>query len=203
MSFRHSARRNDRQDDTMTTSDFTGGLLFDVVQFKASLEREMIKKIREVVPTDEEMEQYTERWLEAVREQRQVGIGGYPEIYLDWFDNDGDGGGDKIATESEMRYKMLNYLDEEGDDAIGVMFDQINTDASPTLVRDEYLGRVLDYPYQDCEVAIYSKEMYQKINLGKCAWGMCLEFLVRVVNELVEKWMLEEVKKYIVRGHAI
>ena len=186
----------------MTTSDFTGGLLVDVVQFKASLEREMIKKIREVVPTDDEMKQYTERWLEAVREQRQIGIGGYDERLLDWFDNDGDGD-DKIATESEMRYKMLNYLDEEGGEAMGVMFDQINTDASPTLVRDEYLGRVLDYPYQDCEVAIYSKEMYQKINLGKCAWGMCCEFLVRVVNELVEKWMLEEVRKYIVRGHAI
>jgi hypothetical protein len=181
----------------MTTSDFAGGLLVDVVQFKASLEREMIKKIREVVPTDEEMKQYTERWLEAVREQRQVGIGGYAERYID------DEEDDKIATESEMRYKMLNFLDEEGGDAIGVMFDQINTDASPTLVRDEYLGRVLDYPYQDCEVAIYSKEMYQKINLGKCAWGMCCEFLVRVVNELVEKWMLVEVRKYIVRGHAI
>jgi hypothetical protein len=45
--------------------------------------------------------------------------------------------------------------------------------------------------------------MYKKINLGKCAWGMCSEFLVRVVNELVEKWMLGEVRKYIVRGHAI
>ena len=185
------------KDDTMATSDFTGEY-FDVVQFKASLECKWTKKIREVAPTDEEMKQYTERWLEAVREQRQIGDG--LDEYID--EDAEDGGDDKIATESEMRYKMLNFLEQE-DSAIEVMFGQINTNSSPTLVRDEFLGRVLDYPYPDCEVAIYSKEMYEKMKLGKCAGGMCYEFMLRVVNELVEKWMLVTVKKNITRGHQI
>lgn len=200
MSFRHSTRRNDRQTITMTMRMNGGfdGFVNATERFRTRLAKEMCAKIRQFCPTDEQMEQYTERWLAEVRKERRIGFtecGGY-------IDREDVEGNDIPATESEMRYKMLNFLEQE-DSAIEVMFGQINTNSSPTLVRDEFLGRVLDYPYPDCEVAIYSKEMYEKMKLGKCAGGMCYEFMLRVVNELVEKWMLVTVKKNITRGHQI
>lgn len=167
-------------------------------RFRTHLAKEMCAKIRQFCPTDEEMEQYTERWLAEVRRSQRIGYTG--ENYIDTAVEDGD---DIPATESEMRYKMLNFLDND-DEPMVEMFGQIDNYEQPTTVRDEFLGRILDYPYCDCEVAIYHRDMFNVLS-GNGNWccGFEGEFAVRVLKDEVEKWMTAFVRKYIVKGHAI
>lgn len=200
MSFRHSARRNDRQDDTMAKQLFNG-FVRKTEQFRTKLEVDIKKNIREFCPTDAEMIHYTERWLAEVRTDRRIG-GGW-RGYIDEKTTDVCGGDDIPATESEMRYKMLNFL-EEGR-GLTEMFEQIDNYENPVLFEDEEKARCLDYPFSDCQIAIYQKDIMKVMGItddirGGDGGAM---FVFRVVNELVEEWMLKEVKEYIVRGHAI
>lgn len=170
-------------------------------RFRTHLAKEMCAKIRQFCPTDEQMEQYTERWLAAVRKERHIGYTHHSDAgYIDTEDVCGN---DIPATESEMRYKMLNFLDNE-DEPMVEMFGQIDNHEQPTTVRDEFLGRILDYPYCDCEVAIYHLDMFNVLS-GNGNWccGVEGEFAVRVLKDEVEKWMTAKVRAIIVRGHAI
>ncbi len=201
MSFRHSTRRNDRQYDTMTMRMNGGfdGFVNATERFRTRLAKEMCAKIRQFCPTDEQMEQYTERWLAEVRKERRIGFtecGGY-------IDTEDVEGNDIPATESEMRYKMLNFMDKS-DEPMVEMFGQIDNYEQPTTVRDEFLARILDYPYSDCEVAVWQRDMFNVLS-GNGNWccGFEGEFAVRVLNDEIEKWMTAFVRKYIVKGHEI
>jgi hypothetical protein len=170
-------------------------------RFRTHLAKEMCATVWKFCPTDEQMEQYTERWLAAVRKERHIG---YTHHSDDGYIDTEDVCGNNIpATESEMRYKMLNFLDNE-DEPMVEMFGQIDNYEQPTTVRDEFLGRILNYPYCDCEVAIYQRDMFNVLS-GNGNWcaDFAGEFAVRVMNDEVEKWMTAWVRKYIVKGHAI
>lgn len=200
MSFRHSARYNDRHHtyDTMAKQLFNG-FVRKTEQFRTKLAAGAEETIRQFCPTDEEMIQYTERWLADTREHRQLGYSS-PK-YID--EDGGDDKDDTRATESEMRYKMLNFLDQETFPMVE-MFGQIDTHDQPTIIEDEDYGQLLDFPYQN-SVAIYQKEMLDMITeSGDYALhSPCRALVVRVLNDEVEKWMKKFVRKYIVRGHAI
>jgi hypothetical protein len=97
---------------------------------------------------------------------------------------------------------MLNFLEEHD---LTEMFEQIDNYENPVLFEDEERARCLDYPFSDEQIAIYQKDIMDEMGVrddirGGDGGAM---FVLRVVNELVEKWMLVEVRKYIVRGHAI
>ena len=201
MSFRHSTRYNDRHHtyDTMAKQLFNG-FVRKTEQFRTKLEADIQKNIREFCPTDAEMEQYTERWLAEVRTDRRIG-GGWSG-YIDEKTTDVCGGDDIPATESEMRYKMLNFLEEEGN--LTEMFEQIDNYENPVLFGDDR-ARCLDYPFDEEQVAIYQRDIMDEMGITEGVRGGDggEMFVLRVVIAEVDEWMLKEVKKYIVKGHAI
>jgi len=177
------------------------GFVRKIEQFRTKLEVDIKKNIREFCPTDAEMIHYTERWLEEVRTDRRIGVGCMG--YIDEETTDVCGGDDRKITESEMRYKMLNFLEEEGN--LTEMFEQIDNYENPVLFENAEKARCLDYPFSDEQIAIYQKDIMDEMGItddirGGDGGAM---FVLRVVNELVEEWMLKEVKEYIVKGHEI
>ena len=175
------------------------GFVRKTEQFRTKLEADIQKKIREFCPTDEEMKQYTERWLEDVRKERRIGV----SCFDNYIDTKEDANGDDIpATESEMRYKMLNFLDKERD--LSGMFQQIDTYEKPVLFQDDR-ARCLDFPFDEEQVAIYQRDIMNKMSIteevrGGLGGDM---FVLRVVIAEVEKWMMAKVRAIIVKGHAI
>ena len=199
MDFRHSTRYNDRHHtyDTMAKRLFNG-FVRKTEQFRTKLEADIQKNIREFCPTDEEMERYTKEWLADVRNERRLGI--YNSIENTYIDTEEDANGDDIpATESEMRYKMLNFLDEERD--LSAMFQQIDFHEKPVLFRDDR-ARCLDYPFDGEAVAIYQRDIMDKMSITEGVRGGDggEMFVLRVVVAEVEKWMMERVKAIIGRG---
>jgi hypothetical protein len=93
---------------------------------------------------------------------------------------------------------------DKSDEPMVEMFGQIDNYEQPTTVRDEFLARILDYPYSDCEVAVWQRDMFNVLS-GNGNWccGFEGEFAVRVLNDEIEKWMTAFVRKYIVKGHEI
>jgi hypothetical protein len=175
------------------------GFVRKTEQFRTKLEADIQKKIREFCPTDEEMEQYTERWLAEVRKERRIGYTFTREGYIDTEDACGN---DIPATESEMRYKMLNFLDKERD--LSAVFCQIDTYEKPVLFGDDR-ARCLDYPFDEEQVAIYQRDIMDKMSITEGVRGGDggEMFVLRVVVAEVEKWMKAKVRAIIVRGHAI
>ena len=175
------------------------GFVRKTEQFRTKLEADIQKNIREFCPTDEEMEYYTERWLEDVRKERRIGV----SCFDNYIDTEEDANGDDIpATESEMRYKMLNFLDKERD--LSGMFQQIDTYEKPVLFGDDR-ARCLDYPFDEEQVAIYQRDIMNKMSIteevrGGLGGDM---FVLRIVIAEVEKWMMERVKAIIGRGLAL
>ena len=168
-------------------------------RFRTHLAKEMCAKIRQFCPTDEQMEQYTERWLAEVRKERRIGYTSTREGYIDREDVCGN---DIPATESEMRYKMLNFLGKSRD--LSGMFQQIDTYEKPVLFRDDR-ARCLDYPFDEEQVAIYQRDIMNKMSIteevrGGLGGDM---FVLRVIIAEVEKWMMEQVKAIIGRGLAL
>jgi len=174
------------------------GFVRKTEEFRTKLEADIQKNIREFCPTDAEMEQYTERWLAEVRRERIIG-----GAWRDCIDEEVCGGDDIPATESEMRYKMLNFLDEEGD--LTEMFEQIDNYENPVLFEDEERSRCLDYPFSDEQVAIYQRDIMDEMGITGAIRGGDggAMFVLRVVIAEVEEWMLKAVRAYIVKGHEI
>ena len=175
--------------DTMAKQLFNG-FVGKTEEFKAILRAEMRKEIAEFCLPEADMIQYTERWIDEIREERQIGY--TDEKYIDDEDK-----GDKGATEYEMLEQMLAFLEEE-DDPIIEMFGQINKHRHPTIIEDEDYGRLLDYPYLD-GVAIYQKWMLDKITeSGDYALHPTdAAFTARVLNMEVEEWMRNFVIEYL------
>lgn len=183
---------------TMTTEELFNCFVRKTTAFRTKLAAGAEETIRQFCPTDEEMIQYTERWLADTRENRQLGYSN-PEYIDEARGTDED---DIRATESEMRYKMLNFLDQETFPMVE-MFGQIHTDDQPTIYQDLDYGRLLDFPYNG-GVSIYQSKMLD--TLARCCDNLhtpCRALVVSVWNDEVEKWMTAFVRKYIVKGHAI
>ena len=178
-----------------TAKDWFNCFVRKTVAFRTKLGAGMEEGIQQFCPTDEEMIQYTERWLADTREYRRLGHG--DEKYID--EDGGDGKDDIRATESEMRYKMLNFLDEERD--LAAMFQQIDFHEKPVLFRDDR-ARCLDYPFDGEAVAIYQRDIMDKMSITEGVRGGDggEMFVLRVVVAEVEKWMMERVKAIIGRG---
>ena len=158
------------------------GFVRKTEEFQAILRTEMRTSLREFCLTDGEMIHYIERWIDEIREDRQIG-------YADAKYIDGDDTGDKGATEHEILEQMLEFFEEEHD-PIEEMFGQINNHTRPTIIQDEDYGRLLDYPYSG-GVAIYQKEM---LDLLTKSGDYSLHrpndaFTARVLNMEVEEWM--------------
>jgi hypothetical protein len=181
-----------------TAKDWFNCFVRKTVAFRTKLGAGMEEGIQQFCPTDEEMIQYTERWLADTREYRRLGHG--DEKYID--EDGGDGKDDIRATESEMRYKMLNFLDQETFPMVE-MFGQIDTHDEPTIYQDMDYGRLLDFPYNG-GVAIYQSKMLDI--LAKTCDNLhtpVRAFVATLLVAEVEKWMTKFVRKYIVKGHAI
>lgn len=191
--------------DTMAMKDATANDWFNcfvrkTVAFRTKLGETMVDEtIEQFLLPEADMIHYTERWLADTREHRRLGYG--DEKYID--KDGGDGKDDIRATESEMRYKMLNFLDQETFPMVE-MFGQIHTHRHPTIIEDEDYGRLLDYPYAN-SVAIYQKWVLDKIAVSGdyLLHSPVRAFVATLIVAEVEKWMTAFVRKYIVKGHAI
>lgn len=191
--------------DTMAMKDATANDWFNcfvrkTVAFRTKLGETMVDEaIEQFLLPEADMIHYTERWLADTREHRRLGYG--DEKYID--KDGGDGKDDIRATESEMRYKMLNFLDQETFPMVE-MFGQIDTHEHPTIIEDEDYGRLLDFPYQN-SIAIYHKWTLDKIAVSGdyLLHSPVRAFVATLIVAEVEKWMTAFVRKYIVKGHAI
>ena len=158
------------------------GFVGKTEEFQAILRAEMRKEIAEFCLPEADMIHYIERWIDEIREERQIG-------YTDAKYIDGDDTGDKGATEYEILEKMLAFLEDETYPMVE-MFEQINNHTRPTIIQDEDYGRLLDYPYSG-GVAIYQKWM---LDLLTKSGDYSLHrpndaFTARVLNMEVEEWM--------------
>ena len=173
----------------MATQLFNG-FVRKTEEFRTKLEAEMRAEIAEFCPTDMEMIHYTERWIDEIREDRQIGYTNAKYI-------DDDDKGDKGATEYEMLAQMLEYLDTVNT-PMEEMFGQIDNHTRPTIIQDEDYGRLLDYPYSG-GVAIYQKDMLDLLTKsGEYALHTPEKsFAVRLLNDKVELWMTNFVKEYL------
>jgi len=151
-------------------------------EFQTILRAEMRKEIAEFCLPETDMRHYIERWIDEIREDRQIGYTNAK--YIDDEDT-----GDKGATEHEILKQMLEFFEEEHD-PIEEMFGQIDNHTRPIIIQDEDYGRLLDYPYSG-GVAIYQKWM---LDLLTKSGNYSLHrpndaFTARVLNMEVEEWM--------------
>jgi len=140
-----------------------------------------------------DMIHYTERWIDDITERRQIGYS--DGKYIDEEVEDGD---DIRATETEILEQMLEFLETE-DDPMVEMFGSIHTRRLPTLIVDEYYGRILDFPYSG-GITTYQKWMIDQITGGKVATHLHFPeeaFVLTLINKKVEKWMTNFVKEYL------
>jgi hypothetical protein len=181
-----------------TANDWFNCFVRKTIAFRTNLGAGMEEGIQKFCLPEADMRQYTERWLADTREHRQLGYSS-PK-YID--EDGGDDKDDTRATESEMRYKMLNFLDQETFPMVE-MFGQIDTHDQPTIIEDEDYGRLLDFPYAN-SIAIYHKWTIDRIDEEEYSLHTPVRaFVTTLIVAEVEKWMKKVVRKYIVRGHAI
>lgn len=166
------------------------GFVRKTEEFRAILRAEMRTSLREFCLTDAEMIHYIERWIDEIREERQIGYANAKYI-------DGDDTGDKGATEHEILKLMLEFFEEE-QSAITEMFGQIDNFSQRTIIKDEDYGRLLDFPYSG-GVAIYQKEMLDVLTKsGNYSLHRPDDaFTARVLNMEVEEWMRNFVIEYL------
>ena len=196
MDFQHIARQQ-RLDthDTMAMKDATAEDWFNcfvrkTIAFRTNLGAGMKEGIQQFCLPEADMIQYTERWIDEIREDRHIG-------YTDAKYIDGDDTGDKGATEYEILEKMLAFIEDETYPMVE-MFGQIDNHTRPTIIEDEDYGRLLDFPYQN-SIAIYQKWMLDKITESGdySLHSPVRAFVATLINNEVEKWMRNFVIEYL------
>ena len=177
--------------DTMA-KDLFSGFTRKTTEFRAKLEDDIRANIREFCPMDGEMIHRTERWIEEVKDTRQIGYND-----AEYVDEDGGDEDDKKITDAEMLEKMIAWLDSERNPMVE-MFGQIHTRDHPTIIEEEDYGRLLDWPYPN-SVAVWQFWMLNTLN-GYGSYGLHTPekaFVANVLNGEVERWMTRFVKEYL------
>jgi hypothetical protein len=180
--------------------DLFSGFTRKTADFRAKLEDDIAANIREFCPTDADMIHYTERWIEEVKDTRQIGYS--DSKYIDTYeqdvgDEDGGDEDDKKITDAEMLEKMIAFLDAETTPMVE-MFGQIDTRDHPTIIEEEDYGRLLDWPYRN-SVAVWQFQMLNTLN-GYGSYGLHTPekaFVANVLNDEVERWMTRFAKEYL------
>jgi hypothetical protein len=134
----------------------------------------------------------TERWIEEVKDTRQIGYND-----AEYVDEDGGDEDDKKITDAEMLEKMIAWLDSERNPMVE-MFGQIHTRDHPTIIEEEDYGRLLDWPYPN-SVAVWQFQMLNTLN-GYGSYGLHTPekaFVANVLNDEVERWMTRFAKEYL------
>lgn len=174
--------------DTETQQLFTG-FVRRVETFRTILKSEIGKPevLKQFHFTEPEMIHYTERWIDTVREDRTI-----CDAQLD-TEEDEDGNTVRV-DEIEMLERMIAYLRNTAGGAMLEVFEQMDTHSLPTKFKREEAARLLDYPYCDCEIAVWQLELMEH---GSRWYGTEDTFVLRLIDELVQEWMEEFMMDFI------
>lgn len=175
----------------MATKDLFNCFVRKTEDFRTKLGAEI--DVEQFCLPEADMIHYTERWIDDIEDRRAIGY--HDGKYIDEEVEDGD---DIQATETEILEKMLVFLEEETNPMVE-MFGSINTRRSPTIINDEYYGRILDFPYSG-GIAIYQKWMIDQITGGKVVETLHYPegaLVLTLINEKVEEWMTNFVREYL------
>lgn len=171
-----------------TTNDNMAHQLFTRLMRRTQVFREQLEKeledtqgLKEFAPSEQELIQYTERWIERVKESRELCA------YGDTFDEG--------ISEKELYEKMFYYLDE-CDDALEGVFEHIDTPDHPTKVVSGG-AKYLDNPYGEDHLLIFQHDLYHLLGGHTRYFGLDGEFIFQAINEQIIVWMTNWMKEYI------
>jgi hypothetical protein len=167
------------------------GLMRKATAFRTKLKTELGDKIREFAPTDAEIVLYCERWLEQVKSDRTIGMGG--DRYVD--DACPYGGDDIQVTDREMIAKMMAFLDEDG--AVKELYEQIHTRRNPTLAEVNNCAHYFDEAYGS-EIPVYLNDIFKQAGGDNGTYfGKDGEWLLFLLKDEVEEVIIATMKEHL------
>jgi hypothetical protein len=167
------------------------GLMRKATDFRTKLKTELGDKIREFAPTDAEIVYYCERWLEQVKSDRTIGMGG--DRYVD--DACPYGGDDIQVTDREMIAKMMAFLDEDG--AVKELYEQIHTHRNPTVAVVNNCAHYFDEAYGS-EIPVYLNDIFKQAGGDNGMYfGKEGEWLLMLLKDEVEKVIIATMKEHL------